>query len=220
MGPGHRAAGVSIALAAVLALAWPAAGEPKLDSSTQLRDDVAATHAAGVAEFTVVFRMPQDSQAYLKVSPRPGNPVFANGTAKGAGWWTEVTLDGPNGNLYTGTTTGDPPMDFGTLATNTTYTLHLHAHAPAGSLAHPANYTLDYILAEHVAPAAGGGSGGTLDESVGLHAVLRVQGEASRPAGFRMPVWGWALVGVAALALVGGIVVGATRRSRGPGPQE
>src|SRR5688500_3174093 len=100
MGRQRAPAWATLALVAALALAWPAAARPQLDPSTQLRDDVEATHGATVLDFKVVFTMAQDSQAYLKVSPRPGNPVFGNGTAGEQGWWTDVVLEGPGGVLY------------------------------------------------------------------------------------------------------------------------
>ena len=112
-------------------------------------------------------------------------------------------------------------MDFGDLQANTTYTLLLRAHAPAGALDEPGNHTLDYILAEHVASTSSG-SGGTLDESVGLHAVVRVQGEAPAVAGGSgLPMWAWGALALAAAALVAAVAVGARRRARakGPGPQ-
>lgn len=201
------------ALLVGLGVAASVDARPQLDSSTQLRDDVAATRAAEVLTFKVVFTMAQDSQAYLKVSPRPGNPVFGNGTVNGAGWWTGVRLEGPGGTLKDGATAGDPPTDFGRLSANVTYTLWLNVHAPAGALAQWANYTLDYILAEHVVSTSSG-SGGTLDESVGLHAVARVQGVAGSSAG--IPLWAWIAGGVVVLVLAGAIVVAMRKRSQGP----
>jgi hypothetical protein len=212
---------VILGLMVALALAWPAAAQPKLDPSTQLREDIAATRDGAVLEFKVVFAMQQDSQAYLKVSPRPGNPVFENGTAGGEGWWTEVVLEGPGGVLYEGTTTGDPPTDFGDLESNVTYTLWLRAHAPAGALDETSNLTLDYILAEHVTSTSAG-SGGVLDESVGLHAVVRIQGEPVAAAGgFHLPPWAWGATAVGAfvLAAVGVLFVMRRSRAKGPGPQ-
>lgn len=205
------------ALLVSMAVADPASARPQLDPSTQLRNDVAATRGAEVLTFKVVFTMEQESQAYLKVSPRPGNPVFGNGTVHGSGWWTDVRLDGPTGTLSNSATAGDPPTDFGTLAANVTYTLWLAVHAPAGSLTHWTNYTLDYVLAEHVV-STDSGSGGTLDESVGLHAVARVQGVATSGGG--LPLWAWLVGGVVLLVLVGAVVLVVVRRKRGPGPQE
>jgi hypothetical protein len=225
MGRGRAASAWAILGLVVAAgiLLEPATAQPKLQSTTRLRQDVAATQDQSVLEFKVVFSMPQDSQAYLKVSPKPGNPVFANGTVDGdggEGWWTEVLLEGPGGTLYEGTTTGDPPTGFGDLVSNVTYTLWLRAHAPAGTLAHATNYTLDYILAEHVTSNATG-SGGTLDESVGLHAVVRVQGEAAALPADGIPMWVWIVGAAAVLAVAAGVVVGVRRaKAKGPGPQE
>jgi hypothetical protein len=201
-------------LVAGLVLGTPASAEPQLDPSTELRVDVPASREAATLEFKVVFTMPGEAQAYLKVSPKPGNPVFDNGSLQGKGWYTDVRLDGPDGQLAEGRTVGDPPMDFGLLAANVTYTLWLTAHAPAGTLAHATNYTLEYILAEHLVSESEG-SGGTLDESVGLHAVARVQGEAEAAAA-GIALWVWVAVGAAVAAIVVVLVVVARRRRRGP----
>jgi hypothetical protein len=211
-------AGVLIVMLSLagLALLPPAQAVPKLESSTELRVDTPTSAGAADLHFKVVFTMAQDSQAYLKVSPRPGNPVFANGTAGQKGWWTHLRLeDGAHVSLFEGTTTGDPPSDFGDLKANVTYTLWLDAHAPAGALDHPSNYSMDYILAEHVASGASG-SGGTLDESVSLHAVARVEGAAVH-AGFKVPWWAWVAGAVAVVAGVA-VAVALGRRGRRPGP--
>ncbi|MEA3167001.1 MAG: hypothetical protein QOJ26_1885 [Thermoplasmata archaeon] len=213
----------TVAMAILLGSSFVSA-QPALDYRSQLHSDIAATKAAAVVEFPVIFTLKAPAEVYLKVSPAPGNLAFGNGEAGKSGWWTEVSLDGPSGSLFTGQTAGDPPLQFGSLEANTSYTLHLRVHAPAKSLTNEGAIALEYILAQHI-PSTSGGSGGTFDESTGLHATINVlpgSGVETSSTGIA-PVWMW---GIAALAGVALIVVGVVivmRRGRGksggPGPE-
>lgn len=204
--------------AAVALLALPAAGaEPRLDPRSEALRSIDATAEAAELPFRVAFSLEAAREAYLKVSPAPGNPVFANGTVDGEGWWTEVALDGPAGRLFEGRTAGDPPLDLGALQANTTYNLTLVVHAPAGALAKPGLLSFEYILAERHAGSSG--SGGVLDESAGIHLAAEVVGDApAGPAGQPKETLSplpWVLAGaVAFVALVAVAVYAAMHRRR------
>jgi hypothetical protein len=221
-----------LSLLVALALLAVAAGptvtaEPTLNYRSQLRADVPPTRYDSVIDFPILFSIQKSSDVYLKVSPVPGNPAFGNGVAGKSGWWTGVKVEGPDGVLFTGTTVGDPPLDFGDLGADTVYTLTLSVHAPAGALAKEGNLALDYILAQH-GTTTSSGSGGTLDESTGLHVGIQVLPGALEPADtgiFGLPLWAWIVAGVAVLA-VGGLLaaraVGRGKRDEtgGAGPEK
>jgi hypothetical protein len=182
--------------------------QPALDHRSQLLVEVPATPQAKVIGFSILFTIAKPTEVYLKVAPIPGNVAFDNGVAGESGWWTGITLEDGSGVLFNGTTTGDPPVRFGTLQANTTYTLRLDVHAPAGALAHEAALSLDYILAQHE-PSDRRGSGGTLDQSTGLHATVRVlpslDGTTGPGAVATDRPWVANLAGLAAAALAIGL---------------
>jgi len=128
------------------------------------------TSEGAAIDFVLQLRSASPGQAYAKVLPVEGNPVFMNGTSDAGGWWTEFIVDG----VRVGVTEGREPVTLGAVGPGAPLAATARVHAPAGALVAEGAHRLRYILAVHVDAGEGSSSGGSLDPSLALGLELQV----------------------------------------------